>query len=148
MVSELPSIIAASLQMHEGNPTVIVATIDSNGAPHTAPFGSLRAINTRRLRFGCDRKHDTYSNLRRDDHISVSLVIPPNIAVSISGRASVVKEQMSLLKTDAIIEITIANVKDDTLAVPGVTIDSGITYSLPAEAKEMITRYIAEIDSG
>jgi hypothetical protein len=77
------------------NPVTIVATVDADGAPRTAPFGSLRAVTPRLLRLVCNRTHDTYGNMRRDGWASVALLAPPNIAVSTRGRARVVKEEMA-----------------------------------------------------
>ena len=45
------------------NPVAIVATVDADGMPRTAPFGSVRAITPRLLRLATSRYHDTYRNL-------------------------------------------------------------------------------------
>ena len=77
----------------------VVATVDPDGAPHTAPFGSLRAVTPRLLRLACNHHHDTYANLRRDGQVSVVLLASPNIAVSIRGRARLVKERIQRKKS-------------------------------------------------
>jgi hypothetical protein len=41
------------------NPIAIVATVDADGSPRTAPFGSLRATTPSLLRLCCNRHHDT-----------------------------------------------------------------------------------------
>ena len=107
---------------------VVVATVDDQGAPHAAPFGKyLFCLLEDQMRFGCDRKHDTYENIKRNGKVVVSLVAPPDIAVSITGKARVAKERMELVNTDAVIEVGVEELKDDL--IPGSFIVSGILFS-------------------
>jgi len=53
------------------SPVAIVATIDADGTPRTAPFGSLRAVTPCLLRLCSWHGHDTYANLCRGG-ISIS----------------------------------------------------------------------------
>ena len=122
---------------------VVVATVDANGAPHTAPFGSICFVSPKIMRFGCDRKHDTYENIKRNGQVVVSLVAPPDIAVSIKDKARVAKEGMELVNTDAVIEVGVEEVKDDL--IPGLFIVSGILYSAEKHVKDFITKYIDEV---
>ena len=122
---------------------VVVATVDANGGPHTAPFGSICFVSPKIMRFGCDRKHDTYENIKRNGQVVVSLVAPPDIAVSIKGKARVAKERMELVNTDAVIEVGVEEVKDDL--IPGSFIVSGILYSAEKHVKDFITKYIDEV---
>ncbi len=85
MSSGLSQNILSALENRRIGSAVVVATVDPDGTPHTAPFGSLCYISPRTLRFGCDRKHDTYANIRRNGQVVVSLLAPPDIAVSIKG---------------------------------------------------------------
>jgi hypothetical protein len=59
---ELPPDVFAALHKPDRaiNPVTIVATVDSDGRPRTAPFGSLRAITPQLLRLACGNYHDTY----------------------------------------------------------------------------------------
>lgn len=125
--------------------TSVVATTDEDGSPHTAPFGSVRALDARRLRFGCGRNHDTYANLRRDPRVTVCVLAPPDVAVSIWGRARVVKEAMDTLADDAVIEIDVEGVKNDMLPGP-VSIESGATYSASGELRELLRAYVEEVE--
>lgn len=125
---------------------MVVATVDSDGGPHTAPFGSLCYISPRVLRFGCDRKHDTFANIRRNGRVVVSLIAPPDVAVSIRGHAKVAKEKMELVNSDAVVEVEVDEVKDDL--IPGSFIVSGILYSAEHHVKEFITKYIDEVRKG
>jgi len=121
----------------------VVATVDAHGGPHTAPFGSICFVSPRIMGFGCDRKHQTYENIRRNGQVVVSLVAPPDIAISIKGHARVAKERMELVNTDAVIEVGVEDVKDDL--IPGSFIVSGILYSAEKHVKDFITKYIDEV---
>lgn len=98
------------------NPVTIVATVDADGTPHATPFGSMRAVTPRLLRMISLHYHDTYANLCRDGRVMVALVAPPNIAVSIRGRARVVRERMNTDERSAILEIDVEEVKNDMVA--------------------------------
>ena len=109
------------------DPAAIVATIDPDGAPHVAPFGSVRASTPRLLRLISWHGHDTYANLCRDDRVMISFLAPPNIAVSVRGRARVVRERMNADENYAVVEIDVEEVKNDM--VRSVVIESGIMLS-------------------
>ncbi len=145
MPSQLPKTIFPALENRRIGSASIVATVDKDGSPHTAPFGSLCVVSPTTLRFGCDRTHDTYANIRRNGRVTVSLVAPPDIALSIKGKARVLKERMNLVETDAIIEIEVEDVKDDL--IPGAFIVSGILYSSAHHVKEFIGLYVDEVKS-
>jgi hypothetical protein len=142
MSAALPDRVLAAVR-EPGRVTGVVATVDERGKPHTAPFGSVQAVSPSTLRFGCDRRHDTYANLLRSPSVVVCLLLPPDIAVSVSGRATVIREAMETADTDAVFEIEIDDVKDDML--PGAAIDSGVTYSIPEELAGFLERYVAEV---
>ena len=144
--SELPNYVFEVLNKPDQaiNPVAIVATIDENGAPRTAPFGSARAITPRLLRLISLRYHDTYKNLRRDGRVAVALVAPPHIAVSINGRAQLVKEEMGCDEHHAILDIHVEGVKNDM--VRSGTIGSAITFFPHEELKSWFDTALKEID--
>ncbi|MCK4279478.1 MAG: pyridoxamine 5'-phosphate oxidase family protein [Candidatus Thorarchaeota archaeon] len=147
VASELPENIFTVL--HKPNkalsPVSIVATVDPDGAPHTALFGSMRAVTPRLLRFASLRQHDTYVNLLKDDRVMVAFVASPNIAVSIKGRARVAREKMALDENFALLEIDIEEVKNDMIR--RVVIDSPITISARDKFKEWFNDLISEMDT-
>jgi hypothetical protein len=126
------------------NPVTVVATVDADGAPHTAPFGSLRAVTPRLLRLACNRHHDTHANLCRDGQVSVVLLAPPNIAVSIRGQARMVREQMDIGEHLAVFEIDVEEVKNDMMR-RGV-IDSAVAFTPPEDLRDYYVGAIAEIE--
>jgi hypothetical protein len=126
------------------NPITIVATVDPDGRPRTAPFGSLRAVSPRLLRLACNQHHDTYANMCRDGQVSVAVLAPPNIAASIRGRARVVKQEMKIAEHLAIVEIDVEEVKNDMMR-RGI-IESAVGFAPPEDIKGYYVGAIAEIE--
>ena len=112
--TELPPEVFEAWHKPDGaiSPVAIVATVDLDGSPRTAPFGSLRAITPSLLRLFSWHEHDPYANLCRDGRVSVALV-SPDVAVSVTGRARVVREQAHHDEQFAILEIDVEEVKND-----------------------------------
>jgi hypothetical protein len=92
-----------------------------------APFGSMRAVTPRLLRFIAHRYHDSLANLKRDSRIMVAMICSPDIAVSVRGRARVVEEPFSLDQNYALVEIDVDEVKNDMPVRIGI--DTGISIS-------------------
>ncbi|MHA2379978.1 MAG: pyridoxamine 5'-phosphate oxidase family protein [Candidatus Thorarchaeota archaeon] len=131
--SELPEEIFKVWQKPGGalNPSSVVATVDNDGQPRIAPFGSLRALTPQLLRLVSLRHHDTYANLARDGRVMLALLSPPNLAVSVRGRARVVREKMSTDERFAVIDVDVDEVKND---MPfRIDIESTITISPQSE---------------
>lgn len=126
------------------NPCTIVATVDADGTPHAAPFGSVRAVTPRLLRMISARYHDTYANLCRDGRMTVALVAPPDIAVSIRGRARVVRERMNVDEHSAVLEIDVEEVKNDMVRTGAI--ESGITFSPRDEIRDWFEAAIGEAE--
>ena len=128
--SELPAEVFAALHKPDRaiNPIAIVATVDEDGAPRTAPFGSLRAITPRLLRLTSWHGHDTYVNLCRDGRVMVAVLAPPDISVSIRGQARIAKECLDADEHHAAMDIDIEEVKNDM--VRRLVIESGVTVSV------------------
>ena len=126
---ELPDDMFAAWQKLKGalNPSSVVATIDEDGSPRTAPYGSMRAINPRLLRFIVRRDHDTLTNLKRDSRVMVAMICPPNLAASARGVARIVEESFSVDERYALVEIDISEVKNDMPL--RLDIDTGITIA-------------------
>lgn len=126
------------------NPVTIVATVDADGTPRTAPFGSVRAITPRLLRMISARYHDTYANLCRDGRVAVALIAPPDIAVTIRGRARVVKERMDADRNHALLEVDVQEVKNDM--VRSGSIGSAITFFPRDELQHWFDAAISEME--
>jgi hypothetical protein len=144
---ELPEYVFEALEKPDKaiNPVAIVATVDADGTPRTAPFGSVRAVSRRLLRLITLRYHDTYANLVRDGRLSVAVLAPPDIAVSIVGRACVVKEKMDISEHDAIVEIDIREVKNDM--VRSGVIEGAIRFSVRERDWPWFEAVLGELES-
>ncbi|MBU7035948.1 MAG: pyridoxamine 5'-phosphate oxidase family protein [Theionarchaea archaeon] len=127
------------------NPTAIVATLDPDGAPHTAPFGSLRAVSQRTLRFATWRGHETYTNICSDDRVEIFLLSPPGMAVSVRGRAKIKREIMEADPNYAVIDVDIDMVKNDM--VRRIVIQSAITIHIPEEFVGWFEALLGELDA-
>lgn len=126
------------------NPVTVVATIDPDGTPHTAPFGSVRAVTPKLLRLCSWRGHDTYTNLCRDGRVTVALLAPPNIAVSVRGRAKVIREQMDADENYAIVEIDIEEVKNDMIRA--VVIERAARVTAVDEYQDWFQAILGEVE--
>ena len=144
--SKLPKEVFAVLRKPNRaiNPVAIVATVDPDGAPHTAPFASLRAVTPKLLRLVSWRGHNTYNNLCHDARVMVALLAPPNIAISIRGQARVVRERMNADESHAIVEIDVEEVKNDMIR--GVVIDKIIMISVIEERKDWFQAVLGEVE--
>jgi len=126
------------------SPVAIISTVDADGQPRTAPFGSLRAITPKLLRFCSSHYHESYANLLRNGRVSVALVAPPDIAVSVRGRARVVKERLDFDENFAIFDVDIEIVKNDM--VQRILIDSTITISAKEAYEPWYQAIMRELD--
>jgi hypothetical protein len=142
--TELPADVFEAWHKPDGaiSPVAIVATVDADGKPRTAPFGSLRAITPRLLRLFSWREHDTYANLCRDGRVSVAL-LSPDVAVSVSGRARVVREQARHDEQFAILDIDVEEVKNDMAY--RIVIESGIKIVARERHKPWYDAVMAEL---
>lgn len=126
-----------------GEVTAVIATVDEDGTPRTAVLGALRAGSASELRFACRRTHTTFVNLQRHGRVSLVLIGPPDVAVSVVGTARVVG-QIDALPDNALVVVDVETVKDDLL--PEVRIDSGIRYASPEPLRERLEALNAELD--
>ena len=126
------------------SPVAILATVDPDGTPRTAPFGSLRAVTPRLLRLCSWQGHDTCANLRRDGRVSVCLV-SPGLSVSVRGQARVAREHMEHDEQFTVLEIDIEEVKNDM--VYWITIDSAITISARDKYQPWYDGAMAELEA-
>ncbi len=142
---ELPAAVISALRRPVGEVVAIVATVDADGSPRTAAFGSVRPITGNELRFGCNRAHVTFANVIRDGRVMVALFAAPDVAVGIQGRARVLKDQLDCWPGDAAITVEVTTVKND--ALPMAPVESGIAYSVPTDVGVRIQQYFDELEA-
>lgn len=140
-----PEVFAAWRKPNRGfNPISIVATVDPDGTPHTAPFGSLRAVTPRLLRLCSWHGHDTYKNLCRDGRVTVAMLAPPDLAVSVRGRARVVREQMNHDEHYGVVDIDVEEVKNDMGRA--YVIETALVISLRDEYRHWFDAALGELE--
>ena len=145
--TELPGEVFNAMQKPDRSisPIAVVATVNADGTPHTAPFASLRAVSPSILRLICFRYHHTYANLTRSGELMVSFLAPPDIAVSIRGKARLVKEQMQADENYAILEVQVEEVKNDM--VKTVVIESPVKVAPRYEYEAWFDSALKELES-
>ena len=122
---------------------VVVATVDEDGSPRTAPFGWVYAKDSKTIRFSTSRGHDTYKNIVRDGRVMICLMEEGNTAISIKGDARVCKEKLSVREHCAMVEVDITGVKNDVTGVARVI--SGIKCEINERYVEMTKSVYAEL---
>lgn len=96
-----------------GMATVVVATVDDDGWPHTAPYNQVIAMDPSHLRLAINRLDETFRSLSDYGLAMVEVLEEGDIAAGIRGRARIVHEQMEADCNLAVVEIAIDEVKRD-----------------------------------
>jgi hypothetical protein len=130
--------------LHTQSTHVVIATVDEDGFPRTAPYGIFRALDRKTLRVGIGPSKRTYANIIRDDKVMVCVLAEGNIALGIRGHAHVIKERMESYHFPVVmVEIDILEVKSDALT--WVPITQGIRVQLTDEMKAMAQKGFDEL---
>lgn len=92
---------------------VVVATVNDQGWPNTAPFSWAIARDRKTLRIAAHAEAATLRNIRDNGRVMVS-VMGGGMSLSIRGSARVIKERMEAVPfATSMVEIVIEQVKDD-----------------------------------
>lgn len=93
--------------------TVILATVDRENHPHTAPFNYLVAHDVKHLRVAISRNHQTYHNIMDNGRVALEVLEEGDIAVCIKGTGRLLLENMESDFNMSIIDIEINEIKKD-----------------------------------
>jgi len=119
----------------------IWATVDENGYPRTAPITFIRVKSENTLLLGIGAKTRMADNVKRDGKISLCIVEAGDIALSIRGKARIIKEPMDCNKYMAVVSVDIEEVKSDTSP------DSKVVRGIGIEPRtERGARFIHEVN--
>ena len=112
--SELPE---NAFELLNKGTTVVVATVDEDGYPRTAPIGLIAAPNRKTLRLGIGPHKFSYKNIVSNGKVMVCVIDEGNIAIGVKGIAEVINEDVGGHPTirSPIVEIKIEEVKSDAL---------------------------------
>jgi len=89
----------------------LVATAGPRG-PDLAPVSLLRFAATDRLLLGLAHDRTTLANVRAGSRAAVSVILPPDLALTVAGEARVIADRLSAEHVAAV-EVAIDSVKDD-----------------------------------
>lgn len=91
--------------------TAIIASIDGDYRPHTAPFNHIAVHDSKHLRVALSKYHQTLQNIVDNVYVAIEILDEGDIAVCIKGTAQVVKEAMDADCNLVIIEIEITEIR-------------------------------------
>ena len=101
--------------------TVVVATVDNDGCPHTAPYNQITAMDPKHICLAVNRQDATFLSLRDYGLTMIEVLEEGDIAAGIKGRARVCRQYMEANCNLAMIEIEIEEIKRDNSAYYVVT---------------------------
>ncbi|MBI2323072.1 MAG: pyridoxamine 5'-phosphate oxidase family protein [Chloroflexi bacterium] len=108
--NELSTEVLALLQ---GDRAIVLATVDDQGWPDTAPFSWAVAVDLKTVRVAVNEQVETLRNIRRNGRVRLC-VTGGGMTVSVRGHARVVREHMtSTPLATAMVEIHVDEVKND-----------------------------------
>lgn len=93
--------------------TIIIASIDEEYRPHTAPFNYVAVRDAKHLRVAVSKSHQTYQNIVENVYVALAVLDEGDVAVCIKGSAKVVKESMEADCNMGIIEVDILEIRKD-----------------------------------
>jgi Pyridoxamine 5''-phosphate oxidase. len=91
--------------------TAIIASIDGDYRPHTAPFNHIAVYDSKHLRVAMSKYHQTLQNIIDNVYVALEILDEGDIAVCIKGTAQIVKEAMDADCNMVIIEIEILEIR-------------------------------------
>ncbi len=98
------------------NSTAILATIDKDNHPHTAPYNGIVARDPKHLRIAICKDHKSYLNIVQSAYVALAVLEEGDIAVCIKGVAQVVRNYMDFDCNMAIIDIEISEIRKNNSA--------------------------------
>ena len=93
--------------------TVIVATLDRDLHPHTAPFHYIVVCNPGRLRLAVSKELLTYRHIADNAYVALAVLEDGDVAVCIKGSARVVLPKMDCDCNMAVVEVEIDEIRRD-----------------------------------
>ena len=124
--------------------TVVIATVDEDGYPRTAPFHWIVAKNKKTLRVAVNPHHVTCENIKRNEKVMVCVIDQNNTAIGIKGRAKVIKEAMETVPWHiCIVEIEIEQIKSD--ALQWIPIKHGVRFETAKRVKGLMRKAFNEL---
>ena len=108
--------------------TVIIATLDGNYRPHTAPFHYLAIVDPKHLLLAISFKNQTYQNILQNKFVSLAILDEGDLAVCIRGYGEILLEQMVSDRELSVIAIEITEIRKNNWESHHVTQGIRITH--------------------
>jgi hypothetical protein len=89
----------------------VIASIDGDYRPHTAPFNHIVVLDPKHLRVAISKYHQTLQNIIDNVYVALEILDEGDIAVCIKGTAQVIKGAMEADCNLVIIEIEIIEIR-------------------------------------
>ena len=105
----------------------VVATVDKNDNPNTTPIGFVKATDSKTLRLAFLKIHDSLQNIKENGRMCVSILGEDNIAISIKGRGTIIRD----VEDYSIVEMKIDEIKSDRS--PHLKVVKGIAWKVLSE---------------
>lgn len=100
---------------------VILATIDQEHHPSTAPYNCIVAPDNRHIRIALCKDNQTYANIIENGNIALAVIDEGDMAVCIKGNARVFMNQMNSDLNMAVIDIEIREISRNNSSMFFVT---------------------------
>ncbi len=120
--------------------TAVVATLDQDLRPHTAPFNYIVVRDSKNIRIAVSRSHQTYQNILSNGYVAIAVLDEGDIAVCIKGFARVVRQSMDNDYNMSVVEVAIDEIRKDNSTVHFVT--QGIRIRHKTEPSLLFSRKI------
>lgn len=101
--------------------TAIMATLDQEQHPHTAPFSHIVVSDPKHLRLAISRNHQTFLNIQANGNVALAILEEGDIAVCIKGFARIIRNSMEFDYNMAVVEVEISEIKKDNSLTHFVT---------------------------
>ena len=125
-------------------PSVILATVSSDGFPNTTPVHLIFAKDKKTILMALAKRHQGLANIREGGKVMVCMCESKDVNVSIRGKAKVVMETMDSNNTMCAVRLDIIDIKDDSTHSQTI---SGIRYRCRTEKGEkFITGVLNELE--
>jgi hypothetical protein len=95
-----------------GNVVALVASAGDSG-PDVAPVSLVHVASQSRILLGLARDRRTLANVIAGSPLAVSLILVPDVALTVHGTARVLVERMQAAEHVAAVQLTAHTVKDD-----------------------------------
>jgi hypothetical protein len=119
----------------------ILATMDEDGYPRTAPITFIRCKTEKQLLLGIGGMTRMSDNIRRDGKLSLCLVEEGDLALSIRGKGKIIREPMECNKYMVVVSVQVEEVKSDTSP------DSKVVRGIEIQPRtERGARFIEEVN--